>query len=75
MTKNKRVTITINNDLDLHFRKLASSKMLFETGSCGLKMKVFKFLFFYFFLIRLAVAKIYGSKLNDLQIGNKIVTA
>ena len=32
MTKNKRVTITINNDLDLHFRKLASSKMLFETG-------------------------------------------
>ena len=30
--KNKRVTITINNDLDLHFRKLASSKMLFETG-------------------------------------------
>jgi len=43
--------------------------------SCGLKMKVFKFLFFYFFLIHLAVAKIYGSKLNDLQIGNKIVTA
>ncbi len=32
MTKNKHVTITINNDLDLHFRKLASSKMLFETG-------------------------------------------
>ena len=33
MTKNKRVTITINNDLDLHFsNKLASSKMLFETG-------------------------------------------
>ena len=32
MTKNKRVTITINNDLDLHFRKLASSKMLFEAG-------------------------------------------
>lgn len=32
MTKNKRVTITITNDLDLHFRKLASSKMLFETG-------------------------------------------
>lgn len=32
MTKNKRVTITINNDLDLHFRKLDSSKMLFEKG-------------------------------------------
>ncbi len=87
MTKNKRVTITINNDLDLHFRKLASSKMLFETGWYSKAVEEamelwienessFKFfIFFYFFLIRLAVAKIYGSKLNDLQIGNKIVTA
>ncbi len=32
MKNNKRVTITINNDIDLNFRKLASSKMLFKTG-------------------------------------------
>ncbi|MDO5848833.1 MAG: hypothetical protein Q4P18_04815 [Methanobrevibacter sp.] len=32
MKKTKRVTISINNDVDLHFRKLASSKMLFKTG-------------------------------------------
>ena len=32
MTQNKRVTISINNDIDLDFRKLASSKMLFRTG-------------------------------------------
>ena len=32
MSKNKRVTISINNDIDLNFRKLASSKMLFKTG-------------------------------------------
>lgn len=60
-----RVTITINNDLDLHFRKLASSKMLFETGwyskaveeamELWIENEVFKFLFFYFFLILLAV--------------------
>ncbi|WP_178648726.1 hypothetical protein [uncultured Methanobrevibacter sp.] len=28
----KRVTITVNQDVDLHFRKLASSKLLFKTG-------------------------------------------
>ena len=32
MTRNRRVTISINNDIDLNFRKLASSKMLFKTG-------------------------------------------
>ena len=32
MSKNKRVTISINNDVDLNFRKIASSKMLFKTG-------------------------------------------
>ncbi|WP_296791696.1 hypothetical protein [uncultured Methanobrevibacter sp.] len=32
MTKNKRVTISINNDIDLNFRKIASNKMLFKTG-------------------------------------------
>ena len=32
MTKNKRVTITINNDVDMYFRKLASSKLLFTAG-------------------------------------------
>ena len=32
MSKNKRVTISINNDIDLNFRRLASSKMLFKTG-------------------------------------------
>ena len=32
MSKNKRVTISINNDIDLNFRKIASSKMLFKTG-------------------------------------------
>ena len=32
MTRNRRVTISINNDIDLNFRKIASSKMLFKTG-------------------------------------------
>lgn len=32
MKKLKRVTITVNTDVDLQFRKLASSKMLFKTG-------------------------------------------
>ncbi|SDA37828.1 hypothetical protein [Methanobrevibacter millerae] len=32
MTKNKRVTISINNDLDIYFRKVASSKLLFTSG-------------------------------------------
>ena len=32
MSKNKRVTISINNDIDLNFRKIASNKMLFQTG-------------------------------------------
>ena len=32
MTQNKRVTISINYDIDLDFRKVASSKMLFESG-------------------------------------------
>lgn len=32
MKKIKRVTITVNKDVDLHFRKIASSKMLFKTG-------------------------------------------
>ena len=32
MKKIKRVTISINNDVDLNFRKLASSKMLCKTG-------------------------------------------
>ena len=32
MTQNRRVTISINNDIDLNFRKIASSKMLFKTG-------------------------------------------
>ena len=32
MSKNKRVTISINNDIDLDVRKMASNKMLFKTG-------------------------------------------
>lgn len=32
MAKIKRVTISISNDLDANFRKLASSKMLFVSG-------------------------------------------
>lgn len=32
MAKIKRVTISINNDLDMNFRKLASSKLLFTSG-------------------------------------------
>lgn len=32
MSKNKRVTISINNDLDIYFRKVASSRMLFTAG-------------------------------------------
>ena len=32
MKQNKRVTISINNDIDLDFRKIASNKMLFKTG-------------------------------------------
>ena len=32
MTINRRVILSINNDIDLNFRKLASNKMLFKTG-------------------------------------------
>lgn len=32
MKKIKRVTISVNTDVDLHFRKIASSKMLFKSG-------------------------------------------
>lgn len=32
MKKAKRVTINVNSEVDLNFRRLASSKMLFETG-------------------------------------------
>lgn len=32
MTHIKRVTISVNYDIDLDFRRLASSKMLFESG-------------------------------------------
>lgn len=32
MSNNKRVTISVNNDIDLDFRKLASNKMLFKSG-------------------------------------------
>lgn len=32
MKKIKRVTISISKEVDLDFRKLASSKMLFKTG-------------------------------------------
>lgn len=32
MTKSRRVTIRVNNDLDIYFRKLASSKLLFTKG-------------------------------------------
>ena len=32
MTRNRRVTISINNDIDLDFRKMAATKMLFKTG-------------------------------------------
>ncbi|MBQ7929283.1 MAG: hypothetical protein IJ287_11165 [Methanobrevibacter sp.] len=32
MSKIKRVTISINNDIDLNFRKIASNKMLFKKG-------------------------------------------
>ena len=32
MSQNRRVTISVNNDVDLNFRKIASSKMLFQTG-------------------------------------------
>lgn len=32
MTRNRRVTISINNDIDLNFRRVASTKMLFKTG-------------------------------------------
>lgn len=32
MKKIKRVTVSITLDIDLEFRKMASSKMLFETG-------------------------------------------
>ena len=32
MTKIKRVTISVNNELDMNFRKIASSKMLFTSG-------------------------------------------
>ncbi len=32
MTQNRRVTISINNDVDLNFRKIASNKLSFKTG-------------------------------------------
>ena len=32
MTRNRRVTISINNDIVLNFRRVASTKMLFKTG-------------------------------------------
>lgn len=32
MKKIKRVTVSINLDVDLEFRKIASSKMLFKSG-------------------------------------------
>ena len=32
MKKIKRVTITVDTDVDLRFRKVAASKMLFKTG-------------------------------------------
>ena len=32
MTKSRRVTIMVNNDLDMYFRKLASFKLLFSKG-------------------------------------------
>ncbi len=32
MTKSRRVTIIVNNDVDMYFRKLASSKLLFTKG-------------------------------------------
>ena len=32
MARNRRVTIRINKDIELNFRKLASNKMLFKTG-------------------------------------------
>lgn len=32
MKRNKRVTISVNNDIDMNFRKLASNKLLFKTG-------------------------------------------
>ena len=32
MKKNKRVTISVNIEVDLKFRKIASSKMKFKTG-------------------------------------------
>ena len=32
MKKIKRVTIAVNSDVDLNFRKIASSKMMFKTG-------------------------------------------
>lgn len=32
MSKIKRVTISVNNEVDMYFRKLASSKLLFTTG-------------------------------------------
>ncbi|MCC7553786.1 MAG: hypothetical protein KO202_04735 [Methanobacteriaceae archaeon] len=32
MKKIKRVTVSINIEVDLEFRRIASSKMLFQTG-------------------------------------------
>lgn len=32
MTQNRRITISINNDIDLDFRRVASTKMLFQSG-------------------------------------------
>ena len=32
MAYNRRVTISVDNDVDLVFRRVASNKMLFKTG-------------------------------------------
>jgi len=32
MTKNKRITISINQEIDMNFRRLASTKLLFKNG-------------------------------------------
>ncbi|MDL2246386.1 hypothetical protein LJB96_02080 [Methanobrevibacter sp. OttesenSCG-928-K11] len=32
MKKNKRVTVSVNTEIDLNFRKIASSKMKFKAG-------------------------------------------
>ena len=32
MTQNKRVTISISNEIDMDFRRMASRRMLFKSG-------------------------------------------